>query len=50
MEQFGLKLLDPKEDDVILEISPGNGRLISEIMPHIEKVAKFVESISLNRL
>ncbi len=35
MEQFGLKLLDPKGGDQILEIGPGNGRLISEIMPHI---------------
>jgi ubiquinone/menaquinone biosynthesis C-methylase UbiE len=37
MEQFGLKLLDPQKDDRILEIGPGNGRLISEIMPTIEE-------------
>lgn len=37
MEDFGLKLMDPNEDDRILEIGFGNGRFISEIMPHIEK-------------
>lgn len=36
MEDYGLKLMDPDEDDRILEIGFGNGRLISEIMPHIE--------------
>lgn len=36
MEQFGLELLDPQKDDQILEIGPGNGRLISEIMPKIQ--------------
>ena len=46
MEQFGLKKLDPKEDDEILEIGPGNGRLISEIMPHIENGKVCVIDIS----
>lgn len=37
MEDFGLDLIDPNEDDRILEIGFGNGRLISQIMPNIEK-------------
>lgn len=33
MENFGLELMDPDEDDRILEIGFGNGRLISEMIP-----------------
>lgn len=36
MENFGLKLMDPDEDEHILEIGFGNGRLISELMPQID--------------
>lgn len=37
MEEFGLELMDPDEDDHILEIGFGNGRLISEMVPLVEK-------------
>jgi SAM-dependent methyltransferase len=37
MENFGLELMDPDEKDHILEIGFGSGRLISEIVPMVEK-------------
>lgn len=36
MENFGLKHMDPEEDDHILEIGFGHGGLISQIMPKIK--------------
>lgn len=35
MERLGLQMMQPQEDDHILEIGFGNGKLISEIMPDI---------------
>lgn len=36
MEQYGLEFLDPGGEEHILEIGPGNGRLISEILTRLE--------------
>ncbi|MDR8389844.1 class I SAM-dependent methyltransferase [Aliifodinibius sp. S!AR15-10] len=35
IEDFGLELMDPQQDDHILEIGFGHGRLISQMLPKI---------------
>jgi ubiquinone/menaquinone biosynthesis C-methylase UbiE len=37
MEDFGLEMMNPNEDDRILEIGFGNGRLISKMLPKLSR-------------